>query len=102
MIDSNFDKQLSLDEVINNIVIHKTLAVQLDLMLQNIVAFLNWVCIHYPVMHQGPVFINDSLKFKMAILQNNTVIFCHAKDSHILSTKNNSVFAYVVGTYLTR
>ena len=32
----------------------------------------------------------------------NTVIFIfkNAKDSLILSTKNNSVFAYVVGIYL--
>ena len=28
-------------------------------------------------------------------------ILCNAKDSHILSTKNNSVFAYVVGISLT-
>ena len=27
-------------------------------------------------------------------------ILCIAKDSHILSTKNNSVFAYVVGSCL--
>ena len=26
---------------------------------------------------------------------------CNAKDSHILSTKNNRVFAYAVGIYLT-
>ena len=62
--------------------------------------------------------VNDSFKFQMAILQ----MHCHfllkkcenplqrilsffstknAKDSHILSTKNDSVFAYVVGIYLT-
>ena len=29
-------------------------------------------------------------------------ILCNAKDSHILSTTNNSVFAYVVGMYLKR
>ena len=29
-------------------------------------------------------------------------IFCIAKDSHIFSTKNNSVFAYLVSIYLTR
>ena len=69
--------------------------------------------------------VNNLLKFQMAILQIHcyfllikcenplqykyTVIFCRknvrilciAKDSHILSTKNNSVFAYVVGIYLT-
>ena len=29
------------------------------------------------------------------------ILFTNAKDFHILSTKNNSVFAYVVGIYLT-
>ena len=29
------------------------------------------------------------------------VCLCIAKDSHILSTKNNSVFAYEVSIYLT-
>ena len=29
-------------------------------------------------------------------------IFCIAKDSHIFSTKNNSVFAYLFSIYLTR
>ena len=41
--------------------------------------------------------VNDSLKFQMAILQ----IHCIAKDSHIFSTKNNSVFAFEVGIYIT-
>ena len=42
--------------------------------------------------------VNDSLKFQMAVLQ----IHCNATDFHIFSTKNNSVFAYVVGIfYLT-
>ena len=50
--------------------------------------------------------VNDSLKFEMAILQ----IHCYfllkkcennAKDSHILSTKYNSEFAYVVCIILT-
>ena len=48
---------------------------------------------------------NDSLKFQTAILQIHCyflLIKCeNPKDSHILSTKNNSVFAYVVGIYLT-
>ena len=30
-----------------------------------------------------------------------TQSFCNAKDSHILSTKNKSVFAYVADLYLT-
>ena len=50
--------------------------------------------------------LNDSLKFQMAILQ----IHCYflltkcenpLQASHIFSTKINSVFAYVVGIYLT-
>ena len=52
--------------------------------------------------------INVSLKFRMAILQVhcyflllNVRILCTAKDFQILSTKNNSVFAYVVGIYST-
>ena len=32
----------------------------------------------------------------------NVRIFCIAKDSHIFTTKNNSVFDNVVGIYLTR
>ena len=60
--------------------------------------------------------VNDSLKFQMAILQihchlllkkcenalhckgfsKNVRILCIAKDSHIFSTKNNSVFALEV------
>ena len=35
--------------------------------------------------------VNDRVKFQMAILQ-----YCIAKDSHIFSTKNNSVFAFEV------
>ena len=53
--------------------------------------------------------VNHLLKFQTAILQihcyfllkKNVRILCIAKDSHILSTKNNSVFAYVVRIYLT-
>ena len=52
--------------------------------------------------------VNDSLKFQMAISQihcyfllKNVRILCIAKDSHIFSTKNNNVFAHVVGIYLT-
>ena len=53
--------------------------------------------------------INDLLKFQMAILQIHCYfllkkcenpLHCIAKDSHIFSTKNNSVFAFVVGIYL--
>ena len=68
--------------------------------------------------------VNVSLKFKMLILQihcyfllkkcenllqlqihcyfllKNVRIFCSAKDSHIFSTKNNSVFDNFVGIYL--
>ena len=69
-------------------------------------------------MYLGPVvqnltmlLVNDSLKFQMAILQipcifffflkkKNVRILCNAKDSHILSTKNNSVFANVVFMFL--
>ena len=53
--------------------------------------------------------VNDLLKFQMALLQihcyfllKNVRILCIAIDSHIFSTKNNSVFAYVVGIYFTR
>ena len=48
--------------------------------------------------------LNDSLKFQMAILQIHCYFLltkCDAKDSHIFSTKINSVFDYVVGIYLT-
>ena len=47
--------------------------------------------------------VSDSLKFQMAILQihcyfllKNVRILCIAKDSHIFSTKNRSVFAFEV------
>ena len=49
--------------------------------------------------------VNVMLKFQMLILQihyfcwKNVRIFCNAKDSHIFSTKYNSVFAYVVSIY---
>ena len=56
----------------------------------------------------------DLLKFQMAIFQIHCYFllikcknplpckgFSMAKDSHILSTNNNSVFAYVVSIYLT-
>ena len=38
--------------------------------------------------------VNDSLKFQMAILQIHVhcYLLLNAKDSHIFSTKNNSVF----------
>ena len=48
------------------------------------------------------LFFNNSLKFQMAILQIHCYFLlkkcenplkCNAKDSHIFSTKNNSVFA---------
>ena len=53
--------------------------------------------------------VNDSLKFQRVILQIHCYfllkkcerILCNAKDSHIFSTKNNSVFANVVSIYLT-
>ena len=52
--------------------------------------------------------VNDSLKLQMAILQKHYYFLlkkcenpCMAKDSHIFSTKNNSVFAYVVGIYFS-
>ena len=54
--------------------------------------------------------VNDSLKFQFAILQIHgyfllikceNPLHCIAKDSHIFSTKNSSVFAHVVGIYLT-
>ena len=46
--------------------------------------------------------VNDLLKFQMVILQIHCYFLltkcemCNAKDAHILSTKNNSVFAFVV------
>ena len=47
--------------------------------------------------------IGIPLKFQMAILQihcyfllKNVRILCNAKDSHIFSTKNNSVFAFEI------
>ena len=48
--------------------------------------------------------VNDSLKFQLAKLQIHcyfVLIKCEnpAKDSHIFSTKNNSVFANVVSIY---
>ena len=54
--------------------------------------------------------VNISLKFKTLILQihcyffcrTNVRIFCNAKDSHIFTTNNNSVFDNEVGIYLTR
>ena len=36
--------------------------------------------------------VNVSLKFQTLILQIHCYFFCSAKDSHIFSTKNNSVF----------
>ena len=53
--------------------------------------------------------VNDTLKFQMAILQihcyfllkNNVKILCIAKDSHILSTKNKSVFVIFMFELLT-
>ena len=48
--------------------------------------------------------VKDSFKFQMAILQIHSYFLvekCNAKDSDISSTKNKSVFAYVVGIYLT-
>ena len=47
--------------------------------------------------------VNNSLKFQTGILQIHCyflLIKCNAKDSHFLSTKNNSVVVYVVGIYL--
>ena len=65
-------------------------------------------------MTSGQLFkINDVISLQFVKISNgnitNTVIFCcknvrilcNAKDSHISSTKNNSVFAYVVSIYLT-
>ena len=44
--------------------------------------------------------VNDSLKFQMAILQIHCYFFVekceNAKDSHMFSTKNRSVFAFEV------
>ena len=46
--------------------------------------------------------VNDLLKFQMVILQIHCYFLltkcemCNAKDAHILSTKNNSVFAFEV------
>ena len=46
--------------------------------------------------------VNDWLKFQMAILLYFLLKKCRiAKDSHIFSTKYNSVFAYVVDIYFT-
>ena len=49
--------------------------------------------------------VKYSLKFQMAIFQIHCYLLLkkceNAKDSHILSTKNNNVFAYVVGVHLT-
>ena len=53
--------------------------------------------------------VSDTLKFQMAIFMNtllffvekNVRILCTAKDSHILSTKNKSVFAIEVDIKLT-
>ena len=52
--------------------------------------------------------VNVSLNFQTKILQihcyfllKNVRIFCTAKDSHIFSTKNNSVFDNLVSIYLT-
>ena len=36
-----------------------------------------------------------------AVPDKTALELCNAKDSHILSTKNNSVFAYIVGIYLS-
>ena len=38
---------------------------------------------------------------QLFLLKKNVRIRCIAKDSHILSTTNNSIFAFVVGIYLT-
>ena len=52
--------------------------------------------------------VNDSLKFQMAILQIHCYFLlkkcenlCFAKDSHIFSTKNNSVFVTIADICLT-
>ena len=42
--------------------------------------------------------ITNTLLF---LVEKNVRILCIAKDSHILSTKNNSAFADVVSIYLT-
>ena len=41
--------------------------------------------------------ITNTLLF---FVEKNVRILCNAKDSHIFSTKNSSVFAYVVGINL--
>ena len=52
--------------------------------------------------------VNDSLKFQTLILQIHCYFFvekmkilCTAKDSHIFSTKNNSVFVTLADICLT-
>ena len=55
------------------------------------------------IVTSGERFVKIS---NMNITNRSTQLFfvckmCTAKDSHILSTKNNSVFAYLVSSYLT-
>ena len=45
--------------------------------------------------------LNINITNKLLFLLENVRLFCIAKDSHIFSNKNNSVFAYVVGKCLT-